>query len=149
MAGVLLAIWPGPRGLIDMIAVPIRAHMPPDAKLIAIGVFSPFFVPLKVLMMAAVLLALPWLMYQAWMFVAPGLYSHEKKFALPLIIFGSFLAYARHRLRAVLRARQDVRLHPEIHAAVGDCHAGHCVIRGSHPVALSLRSASPSRCRSS
>jgi sec-independent protein translocase protein TatC len=93
-ACILLAIWPGPSGLIDLIAVPIRAHMPPDARLIAIGVFSPFFVPLKVLMMAAVLLALPWLMYQAWMFVAPGLYSHEKRFALPLIIFGSVLAYA-------------------------------------------------------
>ena len=48
----LLAIWPGPSGLIDLIAVPIRAHMPPDAKLIAVGVFSPFFVPLKVLAMA-------------------------------------------------------------------------------------------------
>ncbi|WP_077003164.1 twin-arginine translocase subunit TatC [Variovorax sp. KK3] len=94
VAGILLAIWPGPAGLIDVVAIPIRAHMPPDAKLIAVGVFSPFFVPLKVLLMAAVLLALPWLMYQAWMFVAPGLYSHEKKFALPLIFFGSFLAYA-------------------------------------------------------
>ena len=93
IAGILLAIWPGPGGLIDIIAMPIRAHMPPDAKLIAVGVFSPFFVPLKVLMMAAVLLALPWLMYQAWMFVAPGLYTHEKRFALPLIIFGSLLAY--------------------------------------------------------
>jgi sec-independent protein translocase protein TatC len=90
---VLLAIWPGPNGLIDFIAQPIRAHMPPDAKLIAVGVFSPFFVPLKVLLMAAVLLVLPWLMYQIWAFVAPGLYSHEKKFALPLIIFGSLLAY--------------------------------------------------------
>ncbi|HYP82401.1 twin-arginine translocase subunit TatC [Variovorax sp.] len=94
VAGGLLAIWPGPSGLIDFVAVPIRAHMPHDAKLIAVGVFSPFFVPLKVLLMAAVLLALPWLMYQAWMFVAPGLYSHEKRFALPLIFFGSLLAYA-------------------------------------------------------
>ncbi len=93
-AGVLLAIWPGPDGLINIIAEPIRAHMPPDAKLIAVGVFSPFFVPIKVLLMAAVLLALPWLMYQAWMFVAPGLYSHEKRFALPLICFGSLLAYS-------------------------------------------------------
>jgi sec-independent protein translocase protein TatC len=93
VAAALLAIWPGPAGLIDMIAVPIKAHMPPDAKLIAVGVFSPFFVPLKVLLMASVLLALPWLMYQIWMFVAPGLYSHEKKFALPLITFGSLLAY--------------------------------------------------------
>jgi sec-independent protein translocase protein TatC len=93
-AVILLAIWPGPNGLIDFIAQPIRAHMPPDAKLIAVGVFSPFFVPLKVLLLVAVLMVLPWLMYQIWAFVAPGLYSHEKKFALPLIIFGSLLAYA-------------------------------------------------------
>lgn len=90
---ILLAIWPSPSGLIDLIAAPIRAHMPPGAKLIAVGVFSPFFVPLKVLMMAGVLLALPWLMYQAWSFVAPGLYGHEKRLALPLIFFGSALAY--------------------------------------------------------
>ncbi|MEN9384835.1 MAG: twin-arginine translocase subunit TatC [Pseudomonadota bacterium] len=93
VCGILLAIWPGPGGLIDLIAVPIRAHMPPDVKLIAVGVFTPFFVPLKVLMMAAFLMALPWVMYQAWAFVAPGLYSHEKKFAMPLIVFGSLLAY--------------------------------------------------------
>lgn len=90
---VMLAIWPGPSGLIDLIAVPIRAHMPPDMKLIAVGVFTPFFVPLKVLMMAGLLMALPWVMYQFWAFVAPGLYSHEKRFAIPLIVFGSGLAY--------------------------------------------------------
>ncbi len=93
VAVILLAIWPGPNGLIDFIAQPIRAHMPPGAKLIAVGVFSPFFVPLKVLMMVGVLAVLPWLMYQIWAFVAPGLYNHEKRFALPLIIFGSLLAY--------------------------------------------------------
>ena len=93
VAVAVLAIWPGPNGLIDFIAHPIKMHMPPDAKLIAVGVFSPFFVPLKVLMMVAVLAVLPWIMYQLWAFVAPGLYNHEKKFALPLIIFGSFLAY--------------------------------------------------------
>ena len=94
VALILLAIWPGPDGLMNFIAQPIKAHMPPDAKLIAVGVFSPFIVPLKVLGMAAVLLALPWIMYQLWAFVAPGLYSHEKSFALPLIFFGSLLAYA-------------------------------------------------------
>jgi sec-independent protein translocase protein TatC len=93
-ATILLAIWPGPSGLVDFITMPIKAHMPPEAKLIAVGVFSPFFVPLKLLMLAAVLLALPWLVYQIWMFVAPGLYAHEKKFALPLILFGSLLAYS-------------------------------------------------------
>ncbi|MCU0925243.1 MAG: twin-arginine translocase subunit TatC [Hydrogenophaga sp.] len=90
---ILLAIWPGPSGLIDLIAIPIRAHMPPDAKLIAVGVFSPFFIPLKVLAMAALVLSLPWWMYQIWAFVAPGLYSHEKRFAVPLILMGSLLAY--------------------------------------------------------
>jgi len=90
---VLLAIWPGPSGLIDLIAIPIRAHMPPDVKLIAVGVFTPFFVPLKVLMMAGLLMALPWVIYQIWAFVAPGLYSHEKRFAMPLIVIGSLLAY--------------------------------------------------------
>ena len=89
----VLAVWPGPGGLIDLIAVPIKAHMPPDAKLIAVGVFSPFFVPLKVLAMAALLMSLPWWMYQLWAFVAPGLYSHEKRFAVPLIVLGSVLAY--------------------------------------------------------
>ncbi len=98
MAGLLicmvaLAFWPGPSGLIDLIAVPIRAHMPPDAKLIAVDVFSPFFVPIKVLAMTALLASLPWWMYQIWAFVAPGLYSHEKKFAIPLITLGSLLAY--------------------------------------------------------
>ncbi|WP_309626624.1 twin-arginine translocase subunit TatC [Methylibium sp.] len=92
-AVALLALWPGPSRLIDWIAVPIRAHMPPDAKLIAVGVFTPFFIPLKVLFLGAVLLALPWIMYQVWAFVAPGLYRHEKRFALPLIVFGSLLAY--------------------------------------------------------
>lgn len=93
LAVAVLAVWPGPSGLIDFIAQPIKAHMPPDTKLIAVGVFSPFFVPLKVLMMVGVLAVLPWLMYQAWAFIAPGLYSHEKRFALPLITFGSILAY--------------------------------------------------------
>ncbi|WP_370681130.1 twin-arginine translocase subunit TatC [Comamonas sp. GB3 AK4-5] len=93
LAVAVLALWPGPDRLMDFVAYPIRAHMPPDAKLIAVGVFSPFFIPLKVLMMVGMLAVLPWIMYQLWAFVAPGLYSHEKKFALPLIIFGSLLAY--------------------------------------------------------
>jgi sec-independent protein translocase protein TatC len=91
--GVLLAIWPGPSGLIDFIAQPIRAHMPPGTKLIATGVFTPFFIPLKVLALCAVLIALPWLLYQIWMFVAPGLYAHEKRLAMPIIIMGSLLAF--------------------------------------------------------
>ncbi|MCT9813342.1 twin-arginine translocase subunit TatC [Acidovorax sp. Be4] len=93
LAVAILAVWPGPNGLIDFIAMPIKAHMPPNAKLIAVGVFTPFFVPIKVLGMVGVLAVLPWIMYQMWAFVSPGLYSHEKRFALPLIMFGSLLAY--------------------------------------------------------
>ena len=93
VVALALAFFPGPDGLLNFVAEPIRAHMPPDSKLIAVDVFSPFFIPLKVLMMVAVLGALPWIMYQMWAFVAPGLYAHEKRFALPLIVFGSFLAY--------------------------------------------------------
>lgn len=93
LAVALLALWPGPDRLMDFIAYPIKAHMPEGAKLIAVGVFSPFFIPIKVLMMVGVLAVLPWIMYQLWAFVAPGLYSHEKRFALPLICFGSLLAY--------------------------------------------------------
>ena len=77
-----------------MLAAPLVAHLPKGATLIATGVFSPFFVPLKVLLMAAVLLALPVVLYQVWVFVAPGLYSHEKKLVLPLIIFSTLLFFA-------------------------------------------------------
>ena len=94
VALIALALYPGPARLMDWVAAPIRAHMPADAKLIATGVLSPFIVPLKVLAIAALLLALPWIMFQAWRFVAPGLYKHEKRFVLPLILLGSFLAYA-------------------------------------------------------
>ena len=93
LAVIALAIWPGPNGLIDLIAQPIRAHMPPDAKLIAVGVFSPFFVPLKVLMMVGVLAVLPWIMYQLWAFVAPGLCSHEKRLVLPLVMSSTLLFF--------------------------------------------------------
>lgn len=89
---IALAIFPGADALIDFIAKPIMQYMPEGQKLIAVGVFSPFLVPLKVLLMAGVLCTLPWIIYQAWQFVAPGLYRHEKHFALPLILMGSLLA---------------------------------------------------------
>lgn len=90
---ILLAIWPGAAHLLDILSQPIQAHLPAGTRLIAIGVFSPFFVPLKVLVMVSFLLALPWIMYQVWRFIAPGLYQHEKRFALPVIILGCVLAY--------------------------------------------------------
>ncbi len=93
VATVALGLYPGPAALLDFLAHPMRAHLPPNTKLIAVDVFSPFVIPLKVLFLAGLLLALPWVMYQIWIFIAPGLYKHEKKLVLPLIIFGSILAY--------------------------------------------------------
>ena len=86
-----LAIFPGPGALYDILAQPLVAHLPEGATLIATSVISPFLVPLKILLMAAFLLALPVVLYQAWMFVAPGLYSHEKKLVLPLVVSSTVL----------------------------------------------------------
>ena len=85
VAFALLAFWPGPSGLYDLLAAPLVAHLPKGATLIATNVISPILVPLKITLMAAFMLALPVVLYQVWAFVAPGLYSHEKKMVLPLV----------------------------------------------------------------
>jgi sec-independent protein translocase protein TatC len=90
---VALAIWPGPAGLYDMLAQPLVAHLPEGTKLIATNVISPILVPLKILLMGGFLLALPVVLYQAWAFVAPGLYSHEKRLVLPLVISSTILFF--------------------------------------------------------
>lgn len=91
IAGVALAIYPGPADLYDLLAAPLVAQLPAGATLIATSVISPFLVPLKILMMTAFLIALPVVLYQLWAFVAPGLYSHEKKLVLPLVVSSTLL----------------------------------------------------------
>ena len=91
VAGAVLAIFPGPAELYDLLAAPLVAHLPQGATLIATSVISPFLVPLKILLMAAFLLALPVVLYQVWAFVAPGLYSHEKRLVLPVVISSTVL----------------------------------------------------------
>ncbi len=90
-AFALLAFWPGPSGLYDLLAAPLMAHLPKGATLIATNVISPILVPLKITLMAAFMLALPVVLYQLWAFVAPGLYSHEKKLVLPLVVSSTLL----------------------------------------------------------
>src|SRR5439155_13766116 len=90
----VLCLWPGPAGMYDWLAAPLVAHLPKGATLIATNVISPFIVPLKITMMAALLLALPVVLYQVWAFVAPGLYSHEKQLVLPLVISSTVLFIA-------------------------------------------------------
>ena len=91
VAGAALAIYPGPAELYDLLAAPLVAQLPTGATLIATSVISPFLVPLKILLMTAFLLALPVVLYQMWAFVAPGLYSHEKKLVLPLVVSSTVL----------------------------------------------------------
>jgi sec-independent protein translocase protein TatC len=91
VAGAALAIYPGPAELYDLLAAPLVAQLPAGATLIATSVISPFLVPLKILLMTAFLIALPVVLYQAWAFIAPGLYSHEKKLVMPLVVSSTLL----------------------------------------------------------
>jgi len=88
-----LSIYPGPGELYDLLAAPLVAHLPKGATLIATSVISPFMVPLKIMLMAAFLIALPVVLYQMWAFVAPGLYAHEKKLILPLVVSSTLLFF--------------------------------------------------------
>jgi sec-independent protein translocase protein TatC len=92
VAGILF-LYPGPGTLYDILAAPLVAHLPKGATLIATSVISPFLVPLKILLMSAFLIALPVVLYQVWAFVAPGLYTHEKKLVLPLVISSTLLFF--------------------------------------------------------
>jgi sec-independent protein translocase protein TatC len=88
---VALTIWPGIGGVYDFLAWPMIHALPEGTRMIATGVVSPIFVPLKVTLLAAFMIALPYVLYQAWAFIAPGLYSHEKSIALPLVIGSTIL----------------------------------------------------------
>lgn len=83
---VFLCMVPWAGSIYDIIAQPMIATLPPGTKMIATGVITPFMVPLKVTLLAAFVTALPIVLYQAWAFIAPGLYAHEKRFALPLVL---------------------------------------------------------------
>lgn len=91
---VLFAIWPGASAVYDFVAQPMMHALPEGSKMIATGVITPFMVPMKVTMMLAVILSLPWVLYQLWAFVAPGLYTHEKRLIAPLVISSSLLFIA-------------------------------------------------------
>ena len=90
---VLLFIYPGSGFIYDILALPLMNALPEGAKMIATGVITPFMVPVKVTALVGFMIALPYVLYQAWAFVAPGLYEHEKKFALPLIVASTVLFF--------------------------------------------------------
>ncbi|MBK8322650.1 MAG: twin-arginine translocase subunit TatC [Betaproteobacteria bacterium] len=80
--------------LYDLLAQPMMNALPEGSRMIATGVITPFFIPMKIALMVAFLVALPYLLYQAWAFVAPGLYAHEKKMVLPLVVSSTLLFFA-------------------------------------------------------
>ncbi|MEI8156762.1 MAG: twin-arginine translocase subunit TatC [Burkholderiales bacterium] len=89
----VLVFFPGPSALYDLLAMPLVKTLPEGARMIATGVVSPFLVPIKVTVLAAFGLALPWILYQVWAFVAPGLYKHEKRLVMPLVVASTLLFY--------------------------------------------------------
>ena len=93
IAAAVLALFPGPGALYDLLAAPLVATLPKGATLIATNVISPFVVPIKILFMAALMMALPVVLYQVWAFIAPGLYSHEKKLVMPLVVSSTLLFF--------------------------------------------------------
>ena len=84
-----LVPWAG--RIYDLLALPMMENLPQGAQMIAVGVVSPVFVPLKVTALVAFVCALPYVLYQIWAFIAPGLYAHEKRFAIPLVLGSTLL----------------------------------------------------------
>ncbi|GAA4416748.1 Sec-independent protein translocase protein TatC [Advenella faeciporci] len=87
----ILCIYPGTGAIYDFIAQPMIQTLPDGNKMIATGVITPFLVPLKVTLLFSFVLALPYVLYQAWAFIAPGLYQHEKRLAIPLVVSSTLL----------------------------------------------------------
>jgi sec-independent protein translocase protein TatC len=83
---VLVLLFPWAKEIYAALAAPLLRSLPKGATMIATDVTGTFFVPLKVTAMAAFLVALPYVLWQVWAFVAPGLYQHEKRLALPVIV---------------------------------------------------------------
>jgi len=97
IAGLLLlfvALLPFANRLYAILAQPLLAKLPKGGQLIAVEVTSPFFAPMKLAFFVAVVVAMPWLLYQLWAFVAPGLYKRERRLALPLLASALTLFYA-------------------------------------------------------
>ncbi len=90
---VLLCLLPFANTLYGLLAQPLLDKLPDGAHLIAIEVASPFFAPLKLAFFTALVVTMPWLLYQAWAFVAPGLYKREKRLAMPLLASAVALFY--------------------------------------------------------
>jgi sec-independent protein translocase protein TatC len=88
---VTMCLAPWSSEIYDILALPMMSALPEGSQMIATGVITPFLTPLKVTLLAAFVISMPWILYQLWAFVAPGLYTHEKKLVLPLVVSSSLL----------------------------------------------------------
>jgi len=93
IAVVFLPCFYFSRPLFTFLSGPLLSHMPGTNSLIATGVTAPFLVPVKLAIMLAFVLSLPWTLYQVWMFVAPGLYLNERRLMTPLLVSSTLLFY--------------------------------------------------------
>jgi sec-independent protein translocase protein TatC len=94
VVGLLVAfvcLFPFANDIYTLLAHPLLAKLPKGGQMIATAVTTPFFVPMKVAMLVAVVVSLPYTLYQIWAFIAPGLYQHEKRFAIPVIVLSTLL----------------------------------------------------------
>ncbi|NVK36655.1 MAG: twin-arginine translocase subunit TatC [Gammaproteobacteria bacterium] len=91
---IFIALYSFSNQLYLFISKPLEVLLPEGSNMIATGVASPFLVPFKLTLFAAVFIAIPFILHQAWSFIAPGLYKHEKRFAIPLLVSSVFLFYA-------------------------------------------------------
>lgn len=91
---IFIGLFPFANEVYSFIAAPIISVLPQGSNIIAIGVISPFLTPLKMALIMAVYLAMPYLLYQVWKFIAPALYKHEKQMIVPLVVSSTILFYA-------------------------------------------------------
>ena len=90
---ILLALVPIANKLYGWLALPLIKHLPQGGTMIATEIASPFLTPIKLAFFVAIFIAMPFILYQLWAFVAPGLYRHEKKLALPILLSSMLLFY--------------------------------------------------------
>ena len=91
---VFIGLFPFANEIYTFVSEPLRKLLPEGATMIATEVASPFLTPFKLTLVAAVFLAIPYVLYQLWSFIAPGMYKHEKRLAVPLLVSSIFLFYA-------------------------------------------------------
>ncbi|MCP4409556.1 MAG: twin-arginine translocase subunit TatC [Gammaproteobacteria bacterium] len=90
---IFIILFPFANPLYTLLSGPLTKHLPEGSSMIAIEVASPLLIPLKMVLLLSVVIAVPWLLYQAWSFIAPGLYQHERRLAAPILISSTLLFY--------------------------------------------------------